>query len=66
MSATELERRTEATWKRTYGLRGIAKRLAGARVQLPVAIAANLGYRHYARNLHRFYTCDWPEFRAAA
>ncbi len=66
MSAAELERRTEATWKRTYRLRGIAKRLAGARVQLPVAIAANLGYRYYARNLHRFYTCDWPGFRAAA
>lgn len=66
MSASELERRTEATWKRTYRLSGIAKRLAGARVQLPVALAANLGYRYYARNLHRFYTCDWPAFRAAA
>jgi hypothetical protein len=24
-----------------------------------VSVAANLGYRFYARNLHRFYTCDW-------
>jgi hypothetical protein len=24
-----------------------------------VALAANLGYRHYARNLQRFYSCDW-------
>jgi hypothetical protein len=24
-----------------------------------VRIGANLAYRHYARNLHRFYTCDW-------
>lgn len=66
MSAAELERRTERAWKRTYRLRSIAKRLAGARIQLPVSLAANLGYRYYARNLNRFYTCDWPQFRAAA
>lgn len=66
MSAEALEKHTERAWRRTYRLAGIAKRLAGARVQLPVALAANLGYRHYARNLHRFYTCDWPAFRGAA
>ena len=37
----------------------IFKRLGGARIQLPVAISANLGYRFYAHNLHKFYTCDW-------
>ena len=24
------------------------------------ALTVNLGYRFYAHNLHRFYTCDWP------
>jgi radical SAM superfamily enzyme YgiQ (UPF0313 family) len=66
MSAPELERRTEWAWKRTYRWASIAKRLAYARIQLPVALAANLGYRYYAHNLHRFYTCDWPLLRAAA
>ncbi len=22
-------------------------------------LGTNLGYRHYAHNLHRFYNCDW-------
>jgi radical SAM superfamily enzyme YgiQ (UPF0313 family) len=66
MSAHELERHTERVWKRTYRLASIAQRLGGARIQLPVALAANLGYRFYARNLHRFYTCDWPLLRNAA
>jgi len=66
MSAPELERRTERAWKQTYGLRSITKRLAGSRIQLPVSLAANLGYRYYANNLHRFYTCDWPLLRGAA
>jgi hypothetical protein len=35
------------------------KRLAGARVQLPIAIPANLGYRFYAHHLNKYYTCDW-------
>ena len=26
----------------------------------PLALTVNLGYRFYAHNLHRFYTCDWP------
>lgn len=66
MSAPELERHTERAWKRTYRFGSIAKRLAGSRLQLPVSLAANLGYRYYAHNLHRFYTCDWPLLRAAA
>jgi hypothetical protein len=38
-------------------------------MSLPLALAANLTYRRYARNLHRFYTCDWVlgrELEAAA
>ena len=37
----------------------IAKRLLGSRIQLPVSLAANLGYRFYANNLHTYYNCDW-------
>jgi len=46
--------------KRTTRSRMIARRLAGARIQVPLAIATNLGYRYYANNLARFYTCREP------
>jgi radical SAM superfamily enzyme YgiQ (UPF0313 family) len=59
MSPQELLARTEWAWKQTYSLRSIAKRLAGARIQLPIAIPANLGYRFYAHHLRDYYTCDW-------
>ncbi len=59
MGMDELQRGTEWAWKQTYSYRSIAKRLLGSRQLLPLALAANLGYRFYAHNLHRFYTCDW-------
>jgi len=59
MSPEELWRGTEAVWKRVYRYRSISRRLAGARVQLPLVIPANIGYRFYAYRLHQFYTCDW-------
>jgi hypothetical protein len=37
----------------------IVRRLWKARAWEPLAIGANLGYRFYAHNLHRFYNCDW-------
>ena len=51
----------------TYSYRGMFRRLAGARVQLPIAIPANLGYRFYAHHLNKYYTCDWslPSAQAA-
>ncbi|MBI5017960.1 MAG: B12-binding domain-containing radical SAM protein [Deltaproteobacteria bacterium] len=57
MTPEELLRGTEWAWKKVYGLSSIAKRLLGAWVQPWVSLPANLGYRFYARNLHRFYTC---------
>jgi radical SAM superfamily enzyme YgiQ (UPF0313 family) len=48
---------TEWAWKETYRFRSIARRLLGARIQLPLALATNLAYRFYANNLSRFYTC---------
>lgn len=59
MTADQLLEHTGRAWRKTYSYGSILKRLAGARIQLPVAIPANLGYRFYAHNLHRFYTCDW-------
>jgi radical SAM superfamily enzyme YgiQ (UPF0313 family) len=59
MSADALLRGTEKAWKMTYSYAGIARRLAGSRTQLPISIPANIGYRFYAHNLHRYYTCDW-------
>jgi len=59
MTAQELLRGTERAWKTTYSYRGIFKRLAGARIQLPLAIPTNLGYRFYAHHLNQYYNCDW-------
>lgn len=59
MTPGELLRGTSRAWKMTYSWRGIAQRLGGSRLQLGVAIPANIGYRFYAHNLHRYYTCDW-------
>jgi hypothetical protein len=51
----------------TYAYGAIARRLAGAKVQLGISIPANLGYRFYAHHLNRYYTCDWslPEGEGA-
>lgn len=59
MSVAELQTGHEAAWRHAYKATSIARRLGKSRIQIPVAIAANLGYRYYARNLHRYYTCDW-------
>ena len=59
MSVQELQEGHEAAWRHAYKAASIARRLAKSRIQIPVAVAANLGYRFYARNLHRYYTCDW-------
>jgi radical SAM superfamily enzyme YgiQ (UPF0313 family) len=59
MSVAELEEGTEAAWKEVYGWSGIARRLRRSAAPLHIALLTNLGYRHYARNLHRFYNCDW-------
>lgn len=44
-------------WRTVYQYRSIAKRLFRSRVQLPIALPANLGYRFYAYHLHQFYHC---------
>jgi radical SAM superfamily enzyme YgiQ (UPF0313 family) len=59
LSPAELLAGTEWAWKQTYSYRAIAKRLLGARIQLPLSLAANMGYRFYAHHLHDYYNCDW-------
>jgi len=65
LSIDELEQGTQRAWKLAYSWSGIASRLRQTAAPWPVAIVTNLGYRRYARNLHRFYTCggmvgpDW-------
>lgn len=66
MSVQQLQEGTEEAWRHVYSLPSIARRLRGSPASPWVAVAANLGYRHYARNLHRFYNCDWIIGGAAA
>lgn len=64
MSPQELEAGTEWAWKKTYSMGAIARRLGRARIMPLLSLAANLGYRVYAHNLHRYYTCDWSRSMA--
>jgi len=59
MTPQQLASGHEKAWKEVYRCSAIARRLWRARAFEPLALAANLGYRFYAHNLHRFYTCDW-------
>jgi len=59
MSVEALQSGHEAAWRYAYRYRSIARRLMGSRVQTPLAVASNLGYRFYAHHLHDFYNCDW-------
>lgn len=57
MSVDDLLRGTEWAWKHTYRWSSIARRLLRSHIQLPLLIPANAGYRFYAYNLSRYYTC---------
>jgi len=59
MSADELLQHTGRAWKKTYEYKSIARRVLGSGTRMMVSGAANLGYRFYANNLDKFYTCDW-------
>ena len=43
----------------TYSASAILRRYRGSPAPTGLFLTANLGDRHYARNLDRFYTCDW-------
>jgi radical SAM superfamily enzyme YgiQ (UPF0313 family) len=62
MEPAELLAGHERVWRNVYSVRGIARR-TGARLasrlsQAPLLLALNIGYRYYAHNLARFYTCQ--------
>ena len=57
MTPEQLQLGAERVWKSVYRYPSIAKRLLRARNQLHITIPANLAYRFYANNLHRYYTC---------
>lgn len=65
MSVDELQKGTEQAWLKAYSWGGIGKRLKKAAAPWPVALVTNLGYRRYAKRLHKFYNCggmlapDW-------
>ena len=59
MTVEELQRGIERAWRHAYSFPSIAKRLRYTPAPIAVAISANLGYRFYAHNLHKFYNCDW-------
>jgi radical SAM superfamily enzyme YgiQ (UPF0313 family) len=65
MSPDELQQGTEQAWLKAYSWRGIGNRLRHAAAPWPIALVTNLGYRRYAKRLHKFYHCggmlapDW-------
>jgi radical SAM superfamily enzyme YgiQ (UPF0313 family) len=65
MSVQELQEGTERAWRAAYSASAIVRRLRASPAPPWIALTANLGYRHYAHNLHRFYNCDWIIGRAA-
>ncbi len=66
MSVAELQRGHEQAWRKVYSYRAIFSRVAQARMQVPLSLAVNLGYRYYARRLHTHYNCDWLEMQSEA
>ena len=59
MSPEQLYAGHEAAWKYAYSWGNMARRFWGARIQMPVWMVTNMGYRFYAHHLHDFYNCDW-------
>jgi len=59
MSVEQLQRGIETAWRFAYSTQSISRRILASPSPWPVRIGANLAYRFYAHNLHRFYNCDW-------
>jgi hypothetical protein len=61
MTAAQLLEGHERAWKEVYRWRPILSRMRHAGSQVPLSLAANIGYRFYAHHLHTHYTCDFPQ-----
>jgi radical SAM superfamily enzyme YgiQ (UPF0313 family) len=59
MSVGELEQGNMDVWRQVYSYGSIARRMRHTPISRLLYLAANLGYRFYARRLDQFYTCDW-------
>lgn len=66
MTMAQLQAGHEKAWRDVYSWKAVARRVARAGSQMPLALAANLGYRFYAHHLNTHYTCDWPQLAEAA
>lgn len=59
MTIAELQQGNQFAWNYAYSWRSIAGRLKKSPASWPLGLLTNMGYRYYARRLHKFYTCDW-------
>ena len=59
MTVEQLQEGNQFAWKYAYRWKPIMKRVLRNPKQMHVALLANMGYRFYARNLKKFYNCDW-------
>ncbi|MCB9792842.1 MAG: radical SAM protein, partial [Alphaproteobacteria bacterium] len=59
LTVRELAEGHERAWRQVYKRRNILRRVGRSRLQIPLSIAANWGYRFYAHHLDTHYNCDW-------
>jgi radical SAM superfamily enzyme YgiQ (UPF0313 family) len=59
MTVEQLQRGIETAWRMAYSPQSICRRILASPSPWLVRLGANLAYRFYAHNLHRFYNCDW-------
>jgi radical SAM superfamily enzyme YgiQ (UPF0313 family) len=59
MTVEQLQLGVETAWRMAYSARSMCRRIVASPSPWRVRVGANLAYRFYAHNLHRFYNCDW-------
>ncbi len=59
LSVSALEQGNADVWRQVYSYGCIARRMRHTPISRMLYLAANFGYRFYARRLDQFYTCDW-------
>ncbi|MCC5850091.1 MAG: cobalamin-dependent protein [Verrucomicrobia bacterium] len=57
LEVDELQQGLETAWKHAYSWKNMMKRFRKTAAPPHIALVTNLGYRHYAHHLDRFYTC---------
>ncbi len=59
MTPQELQQGTAKAWEIAYSWKNIASRLSSSAAPWYVSALTNYGYRRYAYQLDKYYTCDW-------